>query len=370
MELADTIRFKSSQLLTFALSRAGNSELYCLASQAKAYISELNYSHYSEERFCMEQSSLTDISTFKPSFGVPRDAPNIFNRATRAEKHRLLIDAQLLSQEMKVSDERIALTQIQWSPAVPSLDGNYYLAYLTNFGGCEIRAKTVGTRLWNHVQHDISTKWLLECQQSMKHVLNTFEEFENALNDIKITAISWLVVSNDSQQHREYPLISVITASGCIVILEIGPELNICFQKQLNRQQVQSMQWISYRDKFKRLRSFVITCELSGAVSLFSVRFDEQCNAVVDIDGDLRLFDEADGVFANGVQWEYVEDNGQMLVVFCKGMHLFAAVIDVDGEHLRLVSTANQYIGYLSINGERSVTEIFQLPRNLYLTFS
>lgn len=356
MEVADTIRFKSSQLLTFALSKAGNNELYCLASSAKAYISELNYSHYSEERFCMERSSLSDISTFKPSFGVPRDAPQIFNRATKIQQHRLLIDAQLLSQEMKVSDERIALTQIQWSPAISNLNGNYYLAYLTNFGGCEIRSKSVGKRLWNNIKHDISTRWLLECQQTMKNVLNTFEDFENALNNIKITAISWHNVNNDGSEIgiEQNPLICVITANGCIVIFEIGPELIISYQKQLNRQQIQSLQWISCRNKQnKQIRSFIITSELSGKVGLYSVEFDEKTNRVVDIVESLWLFNEADEIFANGIQWEFSEVDEQLLIVFCKGMHLFASVIDLNGSSLRLVSSINHYIGHLSINGKR-----------------
>lgn len=357
MELADTIRFKSAQLLTFALSKACNSELYCLASQTKAYISELNYSHYSGERFCMEQSSLGDISTFKPSLGIARDAPSIFNRATKTEKHRLLIDAHLLSQEMKVSDERIALAQIHWSPAVPDLHGYYYLAYLTNFGGCEIRAKVVGKRMWDHVQHDISTKWLLECQRSMKHVLNSFEEFEIAVNKIKITAISWHIMRNGSRRQSEQPMLCLITASGCFVVFEIGPELTICFQKQLSHRLVQSMQWFSYLDKFKQHQSFVIACELSGKIGLFSIRFDEQCKTVADIDGILWLFDEPDGVFANGVQWEYMGDNDRMLVVFCKGMHLFVAVIGLEESHIRLISTSNEYIGHMNINGKKPDTD-------------
>lgn len=347
MDVADLIRYKSAQLLSFGLSKAPNSELYCLAGQTKAYISELFYSHHNDERICTEQSSLSDLSKFKPSHGIPRNAPNIFNQASKEEKHRLLIDYHLMSQEMRIANDRVTLSQIQWSPVINNLAGDYYLAYLTNFGGCEIRAKNVPQRTWSIIQHKISKHWMLNCQKSIKYVINTFDVFESAVNEVKITAISW----NNVNDANGKPLLSMITANGNFVVYEIGTDLNIRFQKQTDRKNVQSMQWFTFTDNLNQRRSFVITSEISGVVSLLSVQLDEQSNEISDVNAKLCLFDEADDVFANGIQSEYLMELNRLLVVFCKGMHIFASLIDLNSNENPSMILVNQYIGHMAING-------------------
>lgn len=356
MDIADTIPFKSTKLTSFALSKACNSELYCMVSQSKAYITELIYSHHNDERIGAEQSSLTELTTFKPSYGIPKNAPNIFNRATREEKERLLVDSQLMSEEMLVGNERIALTQAHWSPFVRHLDGDYYLAYLTNFGGCEIRAKNAGKRSWSFTRHDISMAWMLECQKTIQFVLNSFEAVEKAVNSIKITAIGW----NDINNPSGHPLLGVFTACGTFVVFEIGEEQNIVFHKQLNRTQIQLMQWFSIRDKFNRRCSFVIGSELSGAVRLYSVQFDDQDKEIIDIEEKLCLFDEADCVFGNGIHWEYHEQSNRILIIFAKGMHIFASLIGLDNEQVTLDTSVNHYIGHMTINGKCGIGPFFR----------
>lgn len=368
MDVADFIRYKSSELLSFGLSKAPNSELYCLASQRKAYISELFYSHHNDERICTEQSSLSDLSKFKPSHGIPRNAPNIFNQASKEEKHRLLIDCHLMSQEMRIANDRITLSQIHWSPVVNNLNGDYYLAYLTNFGGCEIRAKNVPERTWSIIKHKISKHWMLNCQKSIKYVLNTFDAFENAVHDVKITAISWQIVNGAVGN----PLLGIITANGNFVVYEIGTEPNIRFEKQTNRKHVQAMQWFTFTDNLNERRSFIITSEINGVISLLSVQFDKENDEIIDVDVKLCLFDESDDVFGNGIHFEYLKELNQLLVVFCKGMHIFASLIDLNTNENPSVISVNHYIGHMTINGIcfLFINEIFPDPLQVPVKFN
>lgn len=110
MEVAAKFEYKTDQFVPFGLGKAAQSELYCVASRSKAYILELVYSHHCDERIFMEQSTLDDLSKFIPSHGVPKQAANIFNRATKQEQDRLLIDYHLMSEELKVSGERVAIS--------------------------------------------------------------------------------------------------------------------------------------------------------------------------------------------------------------------------------------------------------------------
>lgn len=347
MELIDTVSYKSDQLIPFGLSRSREDELYCLATRTKAYISELIFSHHYDDRIFMEQSILSDLTTFIPSYGVPKNAANIFNKASKQEQQRLFVDFHLMINEMKIGNERIALSQIHWSPKIQNLHEKYYLAYLTNFGGCEIRRKDISKRSWSLIIHNVAKKWMKHCQKNIKYVINTFEMLENAIHSIQITAISW-----NNMIKNNKPYFSIITANGMIAFFEIDEiDLRFCFQKQINCKHVQSMQWYSFDDKNNCYRSYVIVCELSGTITLLLLRYnDKNDDEIIDVEDKLQLFNEHDDVFANGIQLEYCNQTNQLIVVACKGLHLFIYLIDVNNDNLMLSSI--HYIGHSTINGE------------------
>lgn len=350
MEVAEKFAHRTDQFIPFGLHRAANSELYCAASRTKVYVLELNYSHHCDERIFMEQSVLSDISKFMPSHGVPRNAASIFNRAAKPEQDRLLVDYHLMTEELKVSSERVAVSQVRWSMKQPNLPGKHYLAYLTNFGGCEIRQKHTGKLSWCFTVHNIAKEWMMHCQKSIKYALNTFETFEEAVYSIKITAISWnntSVADTSSDQNLD---LCFVTANGNVVFYHVGDTLELKFQKQVNHKQVNTLEWFTFNDKHNCKRSYLIACERNGVISLLGVQYDCNSNIVTNVCEIVELFNERDGVCANGIQWEYCEHGNQLIFVICKGMHIFSYLFSIDNE--TVLSSCIHYVGHLTINGK------------------
>lgn len=368
MEVAEKFAYRTEQFITFGLHRAAESELYCVGSRTKLYISELIYRHQCDERIFMEQSVLSDFSKFMPSRGVPKNAANIFNRSTKAEQDRLLVDYHLMTEELKVNSERVALAQSRWSPIQINLPGKYYLAYLTNFGGCEIRRKHTGKCSWSLVVHNIAKEWLILCQKDIKYALNSFKTYEDAVYGIKITAIAWnpCLKANDCENLD----FCFITANGNIVFYNIIAEtLELQFQKKLNCKHVNAIEWITLTDKNNRRRSYIVACEHNGAISLLSIQYDQTATnsnattstttttasnveSITDVIETTQLFADSDGVGANGIQWDYYKQCNQLVFIICKGMHVFAYLFSLDKE--TVLSSCNHYVGHLTITGKNN----------------
>lgn len=348
MEVAEKFAHRTDQFVPFGLHRAGDSELYGAASRTKVYILELIYNHHCDERILMEQSVLTDITKFMPSHGVPRNAANIFNRSTKPEQDRLLVDYHLMAEELKVSSERVAISQIRWSAMQPNVPGNYYIAYLTNFGGCEIRQKHPSKLSWCISVHNIAKEWMTHCQKSIKYALNTFETFEEAVYTIKITAISWNSSNIDSLKRKlEF---CFVTANGNIAFYNINETLELQFQKKLNLKQVNALEWFTFHDKKHNTnRSYLIACEIKGVINLLSIQYDQNDGNIVDVIEIIELFSERDSVHANGVQWEYCAQNNQLIFVICKGMHIFTYLYSIESNSV--LSSCIHYVGHLTITG-------------------
>lgn len=351
MEVAEKFGYRTDQFVPFGLHRAIESELYCTVSRSKAYIFELIYSHHSDERIFMEQSILDDMSKFMPSHGVPKNAANIFNKATKPQQDRLLVDYHLMTEELKVGGDRVALSQARWSPFQSQLPGKHYLAYVTNFGGCEIRRKHTGKQTWCFVVHNIAKEWMILRQKDIKYALNSFETFEEAVYSMKITAIAW---NNSAMTIIERPLLEFcfITANGTIAFYDIGAEtLQLIFQKKLNLQQVHTIEWFTFTDKNNCHRSYIVACGIKGEINLLSIRYNDQNKGCIgDVIETTQLFGESDGVCANGIQWEYCKQSNQIVFVICKGMHVFAYLFGLINETVQ--SSCIHYVGHLMINGK------------------
>lgn len=346
MEVAEKFTFKTDQFIPFGLEKATESELYCVTSRSKAYILELFYSHHFDERIFMEQSTMDELSKFIPSHGVPKHAAKIFNRSTKQEQDRLLIDYHLMSEELKVSSERVALSHIRWSPLVNKLAGKHYLAYVTNFGGCEIRQKHTGKLLWNIKVHDIAKDWMKFCQKNMKYAITSFEAYEEAVFNIKIVAIAWNNRIIDNKQLQ----FCFATANGTIVIYRICEQIEIQFHKQVNRRRINAIEWFTLTSKHKQCLSYIIASNMNGTFDLFTVQYDQSNGNIVDIIETAQLFTETDGIAINGIQWDYISQKNQIAFVACKGLNVFVCLYSIDKQ--AIISTYIHYIGHLEITGE------------------
>lgn len=345
MDIIQIFPYKSEQFISFGLKRSRENDLYCAVTRTKAHILELIYNHHCDEKLSVEQSVLTDLTTFMPSHGIPKNASSIFNKSTKSEQNQILLDYHLMSEELKITNERIALINITWSPMIKNLPGNHYLAYLTNFGGCEIRRKHTGKRAWSIIVHNIAKEWMLQCQKTLKHTITTYQGLEDAIFNMQITAICW---NNIKFENSKF---SMITADGTLAFFDVGHELHFLYQKQIDSlKKVQAMEWFSFYDRHNCLRSYVITCELTGLVKLFGVHMNG--DEILDVCKTIEIFSEVDGIPANGIQWEYHKNDEieQLLVVFVKTMHIFVYLINY--ENGELISSLPHYIGHSTINGK------------------
>lgn len=343
MEVIQSFPYKCEQFIPFGLKRTNEHDLYCATTRTKAHILELIYSHHCDVKLFMEQSVLNDLSSFMPSQGIPKNASSIFNKATKSEQDQILVDFHLMSEELKCTNERVALVNVSWSPTIKHLPGTHYLAYLTNFGGCEIRQKHTGKRLWCIVTHNVAKEWMMRCQKNIKHTITTYQGLEDAVFNMQIKAISWNNVITKN------PFISIITANGTVGFFECTEnELRFSFEKQISCKKINAMEWFSFNDRNNLNRSFIVTSELNGIVKLFSIQMDDK--NVIDVIECVEVFGEMDGVPANGIQWEYVSGSNQLMIIFCKTMHIFVHLIDVKTGELKSIHF--QYIGHSTINSK------------------
>lgn len=346
MEAAEKFSYRTEQFNAFGLRKAPNSELYCVAGRTKAFILELIYSHHCDERIFMEQSTFDDITKFIPSHGVPKSAANIFNRATKAEQDRLMVDYHLMSEELKVSAERIAITQVRWSPRLQNAREKHYLAYLTNFGGCEIRQKHLSKLSWCTKIYNVAREWMILCQKNMKYLFNTFDQFQDGVQSVRITAIAWNNFVLDETKLN----FCFATANGTIAFCDIGITSEIRFSKKVQQKHITCMEWFTIDDvKHKQRHSYVIACSVNGTISLLSVQYDDQ-NHINDVSELAELSTDIDGIAADGIQLEYLSKDNQLIVIACKGVNVFAYLFNIDNQ--TITSKCFHYVGYLSINGE------------------
>lgn len=207
--------------------------------------------------------------------------------------------------------------------------------------------------------HDIAKEWMMYCQQNIKSNCNTFETLIDTIDSIRITAISWCNIMDCKN-----PDFLIITANGTLVFFEItgtDSDLQMRYQQQIDAKQVNALEWFSFYDKNKCRHSYVVTCERNGIVRLLAIKSNKKSGDIVDVIEKQRLFNETDGVFANGIQWEYCNQTNRLVVVYCKAMHVFVNLISVEGGSV--LSTCIQYIENLTING-KEISVFFALKQS------
>lgn len=341
-----TISQQGEPYVPFGLSRTHDDNIFCALNRKSAHILELQYNHHYDGNINVIQSSMEKPSNFIPSKELHTDAVYIYENASKEERHRLLLDPHLLSTELNISENNISFISGRWSPKfggkLLSSSSCYYLAYLTNFGGCEIRTKAISERSWNVVISDVGKIWI---DHYKKHSINTFAALQKAVNEIQLTAISW-----NNQIFDGCLGFATITASGTIVFFELNHtrETKIIFEKHFCYKNTNTLEWFTFHDKRKKVLSYLIIGDINGNIHLHTITIDSKTSSVIDI-GEMRtLFMENDGVRVHNVQWDYCSRLDRCIIIVCKGMHLFTFLLNPRGD---LLSTNIHYVGHYPING-------------------
>lgn len=350
MELTEITKFPidSETTVHFGINRASDSNLFALITRQTVHVISLGYSYHFDGVLNYSLSSVDRPPLLVPSKLLDKDSSNVFNESTHSQKLTMLTDPNLMSAELNVNVQMITFISTQWSlPFGPKSD--HYLMCLTNLGGCEIFSENKIQRNWNNLISNVGKSWVQHAKPSGNEKLRTIEALEGAVDKIRLTACCW----------SKFPIedkfqFVTISKSGCIAFQQINPsnersvKPQIIYEHDLKIPKTNALEWITFRTKKNQLKSFVICGDSLGNVSLHHLRIDNS-GTINGLTKSQPLFDENDGVIVNGIIWEYLEQRSELLITFCKGMHIFIFILSDDG-HIK--ATGLQHVGHLTITGE------------------
>lgn len=360
MELREIamVTFPNTRFIPFGISRAPEDDIFLAINRNTIQVLEMMYKHNHDGNCRMIHSSFK-ASTYIPTKEIDINSKEIYQNASHKERQLILQDLHLMSNELKVNENHIAIASAKWSTRILGLK-KHFIACLTTFGGCEIVAQPFTKRKWNRIVCNISELWTNYSYPKGKRISNLVDLKERTM-EVFITAISWnnlQLIDNSTQWF------AVIAASGTIGFFRLDSisedifsdvaetyeiEISIQFTKSFEISKANLLEWFSFRDKFKKLYSFLVIGDNAGDVHLFKLEFDKDLNNIKDVNALQTLFAEGDGILANGFQWNYNTQTHTLHVIFCKGMHLFIYLLKLDGT---ILSRAVYYVGNLYINGE------------------
>lgn len=337
-----TFSISSEPCIPFGVSRTNEQNLFAACCGQSVRIIELDYSHHYDGHLNFHQSYIDDPSPFIPSKVLNKDASAIYKAANAAQRRDLLVDPHLMPDELRVDRPAISMVSVRWSP---QLEGQqYYLAYLTNFGGCEIRGVNKAIRRWDVVVGDVAEHWLKH--HGTEETIKKFEELKTVWHRIRLTAFSWC-----TKRLNENLAFATISSDGRIAFHELelaDNKLRIAFEWDTNLRETNLLEWIIFSGKNDALKSFIIAGDILGNVSLHTVNIDRESKSICGMGDERKLFSEDDGVRAIGIQWEYCDATDLLVVCICKGMHLFVFLLNADG---LLLSQQVHYLGHRMITG-------------------
>lgn len=337
-----TFNISSEPCIPFGLSRAPEHNLFAACCRRSVKIIELGYSHHFDGNLNFQQSFVDNPSPLIPSNFLNKDSASIYKSSNAAQRHDLLIDPHLMSDELRIDQSAISMVSARWSPQLERQQ--YYLACVTNFGGCEIRGVDKPVRRWDVVVCDVAKHWLRHC--GIDDAIKTFDELKNAWHRIRLTAISWM-----TQRLNDDLIFATISSDGRIAFCELNAEneLRIAFEWDTKLQETNLLEWITFNGKNDVLKSFMVAGNIHGNVSIFDVNIVKKSRHVCGMGDERKLFSDDDGVRAHGIQWEYCDNTDLLVVCLCKGMHFFVFLLS--GEGLLLTQHVH-YVGHLMITGE------------------
>lgn len=356
-----TVAYPNTRFIPFGINRAPEDDIFMAINRNTIQILELNYRHHYDGT-CRFLQSVAYAPKYVPTQHLNIDSKKMFKKASHKDKQLMLQDLHLLSNELKVSDAHITFVSAKWSTRILK-HPNHFIAYLTNFGGCEIAAQPVTKRKWTRIVCDVSELWTNYCDPDQEHISELFDLKQLAL-EVSITAISWNTIQLNNDDDNQWFV--TISAKGTIafyylenitndifsdVIESNDVNTSINFTKTFDYFKTKLLEWFSFYDRNGTIQSFLIAGDKAGDVRLLRIEFNGDFDNVTNVTEITILFDESDGVVANGFQWDYDTELDAMKIIFCKGMHLFAYLVDLNGQ---ILAQKAHYVGHLYISGRNN----------------
>lgn len=349
-----TITANLETYLPFGLVRNEDGNIFCAISRTSAQILELNYQHHHDGPIRFIQTSVAQ-PTHMPSKDIAKDYNGIYGGAESRHRNDMQLDPILIPKVLHQAELTFAMIAARFAPRLPKQNG-YYLACLSNYGGCNVMFKKVAERSWTTVC-ELSQWWSAHCRRKYTEPLLNFADLRKYASDTHLTALCW----NNAATENELQL-CMVNALGTVVFIGLVPNFNviapdvtvkILLEKDTNLKKVNTLQWITFVDKQKKTHSFIILGDLIGNVTMFPVTISSGKSEIFGLGEGINMSDECDRVRANGVIWMYDLNAEHLTVVYCKGPHVFAHLLDKTGKPL---SQCVHYIEGLSVTGNSMQT--------------
>lgn len=324
--------------LPFGVDRIEESNVFCAVSRSKAQILELNYQHHHDGNIRFIQTSVP-YPKHIPSQDIAKDWNSIYNRAEGRHRNEMQLDPMLVPEILNQTELTFAMITARFAPRLLNRNG-YHLACLSNYGGCEVQFKRIGGRSWTIVCN-LSGFWSGHCRRKYERTLHDFAALRKYVSDTHLTALCW----NNSITEDELQ-ICVVNALGTVAFIQLMVNndadehqsvANILLEKDTNLKKVNMLEWITFHDKQMKKHSFVVVGDLVGDVTIFPVEFSAAkgaANVLVDLKKGINLWKESDSIRADGIKWKYHVKAEQLVLIYCKGSHVFAHVLSKTGKPL------------------------------------
>lgn len=334
--------------LPFGISRINVGEVFCAVSRTKAQILELNYQHHHDGSVRFIQSS-APLPAHIPSQDNAKDSNKIYTQASASERSEMQLNPLLVPEVLNQNELTFAMVATKFAPRYLARNG-FHLVCLSNYGGCDVLFKHNVERLWTRVCC-LSQIWSAHCRQKYEEPLQRFDDLRKYVDDTRWTALSWDNSICDGQQWRLW----AINALGTLILVRLkeisdGGEremaAEILLETETTMKKVNLLECITFVDEQNEKHTFIVTGDVVGNVMLFPVI----CHGEnIELGPAIDLWNEGDKIRADGLRWTYDSKSKQILLLYCKGSHVFVHLLDKSGGAL---AHCIQYIEGLAITSK------------------
>lgn len=335
--------------IPFGIFRAEDANVFCAISRKTAQVLELSYQHHHDGIIRFIQTSIP-CPKHIPSKDIGKECNKIYHRTEQRYRNDIFLDALMVPEIPSHPEIIAALISAKFSTYDASKYG-YYVASLSNCGGCQIHFKVSLARRWNLVC-DVSSMWSKHCLKKYEEPIQAYNVLQEFILDNRLTALAW----NNSILYENRHILAVVNGVGLLAFVRIDSDVEpVIFEMQTDMLKVNILEWITFHNKKGKLHSYIVMADVLGNISLFAVTFDDARN-ISGVSELSKLWTEGDKVRANGIKWVYQSQTEQLIITCCKGSHVFFYLLNSAGA---VLSHCIYYVGGLFITGTICIFFIF-----------